>query len=108
MLLSRQCGLGPPRADQKSAIQQHAAAALFHALGGVCTRQGGRRSSRSHTASANAAAALSQVACHNTPADCWLSFLGSVYDVTRLVRVRAGVFGASAAVHSWLQLAVAR
>jgi hypothetical protein len=28
-----------------------------------------------------------QVACHNTPTDCWVSLLGAVYDVTRLLRV---------------------
>lgn len=29
---------------------------------------------------------LLQVACHNTPTDCWVSLLGAVYDVTRLLR----------------------
>jgi hypothetical protein len=31
-------------------------------------------------------AAVLQVACHNTPTDCWVSLLGAVYDVTRLLR----------------------
>lgn len=26
------------------------------------------------------------MACHNTPADCWVSLLGAVYDVSRLLR----------------------
>ena len=30
-----------------------------------------------------------EVAQHNTPDDCWVSFLGSVYDLTRLIRVGA-------------------
>jgi cytochrome b involved in lipid metabolism len=29
-----------------------------------------------------------EVAQHNTPDDCWVSFLGSVYDITRLIKVR--------------------
>lgn len=28
-----------------------------------------------------------QVASHNTPTDCWLSFNGGVYDVTQLLQV---------------------
>jgi hypothetical protein len=31
---------------------------------------------------------MPQVACHTTPHDCWVSFLGSVYNITRLIKVR--------------------
>lgn len=27
-----------------------------------------------------------EVACHNTPTDCWVSLMGNVFDVTRLLR----------------------
>ncbi len=30
-----------------------------------------------------------EVAQHNTPSDCWVSFLGGVYDLTNLLQVRA-------------------
>lgn len=29
-----------------------------------------------------------QVAMHNTPDDCWVSFLGMVYNITELIKVR--------------------
>lgn len=30
-----------------------------------------------------------EIAQHNTPEDIWVSFLGSVFDLTRLIRVGA-------------------
>ncbi len=30
---------------------------------------------------------LCQVAMHSSPTDCWVSFLGGVYDVTKLIKV---------------------
>lgn len=35
-----------------------------------------------------------EVATHNTPSDCWVSLLGSVYDVTRLLRDNPGPLAA--------------
>lgn len=35
-----------------------------------------------------------EVACHNSPNDCWISCLGRVYDLTDLVRVRV-IIGAN-------------
>lgn len=29
-----------------------------------------------------------EVARHNTPSDCWISFLGGVYDITKVLQVR--------------------
>lgn len=32
---------------------------------------------------------LLQVSSHSTPLDCWVSFLGGVYNITRIIKVRA-------------------
>ena len=32
-----------------------------------------------------------EVAAHNTPADCWVSYLGKVYDLTPLCKEHAGI-----------------
>ena len=32
-----------------------------------------------------------QVAQHNSPEDCWLSWLGSVYNLTNVIQENAGI-----------------